>query len=80
MKRIKKLEKYRDRNVEIKMQFFIFANYFVVIKNKKKHTPRLGFDPVPNIHFWPFDSRKKPTAPGVPRRSPIQVLSWPDDA
>ena len=23
---------------------------------------------------------KKPTAPGVPRRSPIQVLSWPDDA
>ena len=22
---------------------------------------------------------KKPTAPGVPRRSPIQVLSWPDD-
>ena len=22
----------------------------------------------------------KPTAPGVPRRSPIQVLSWPDDA
>ena len=23
---------------------------------------------------------KKPTAPGVPRRSPIQVLSWPDNA
>ena len=23
---------------------------------------------------------KKPTAPGVPRRSPIQVLSRPDDA
>ena len=23
---------------------------------------------------------EKPTAPGVPRRSPIQVLSWPDDA
>ena len=23
---------------------------------------------------------QKPTAPGVPRRSPIQVLSWPDDA
>ena len=23
---------------------------------------------------------KKPTAPGVPRRSPIQVISRPDDA
>ena len=23
---------------------------------------------------------EKPTTPGVPRRSPIQVLSWPDDA
>ena len=23
---------------------------------------------------------KKPTAPGAPRRSPIQVLSKPDDA
>ena len=23
---------------------------------------------------------KKATAPGVPRRSPIQVLPWPDDA
>ena len=22
----------------------------------------------------------KPTAPGVPRQSPIQVLSWPDNA
>jgi hypothetical protein len=25
-------------------------------------------------------SKKKPTAPGVPRRSPIQVLPWPDGA
>jgi hypothetical protein len=23
---------------------------------------------------------EKPTTPGVPRRSPIQILSWPDDA
>ena len=26
------------------------------------------------------ECRQKPTAPGVPRWSPIQVLSWPDDA
>ena len=26
------------------------------------------------------DAVKKPTAPGVPRRNPIQVLSRPDDA
>ena len=25
-------------------------------------------------------SQQKLTTPGVPRRSPIQVLSWPDDA
>ena len=27
-----------------------------------------------------FSICQKPTAPSVPRRSPIQVLSWPDDA
>ena len=27
-----------------------------------------------------LSENEKPTAPGVPRRSPIQVLSWPDDA
>ena len=32
------------------------------------------------ICFFTLDKRQKPTTPGVPRRSPIQVLSWPDDA
>ena len=32
------------------------------------------------LRFLPQKRGQKPTAPGVPRRSPIQVLSWPDDA
>ena len=27
-----------------------------------------------------IEQKKKPAAPAIPRRSPIQVLSWPDVA
>ena len=48
-------------------------------------TPR-GAPPVPPqgghsySHLLPTLTKKKPTAPGVPRRSPIQVLTGPDVA
>ena len=38
---------------------------------------------VPDVRCFKLRSKsesyQKPTTPGVPRRSPIQVLSWPDD-
>ena len=44
--------------------------------------PRRARGPIKSSEYLPpiYQKYKKSTAPGVPRRSPIQVLSRPDDA
>ena len=43
---------------------------------KNKQTHKINLKNVERIE----KQKKKPAAPAIPRRSPIQVLSWPDVA
>ena len=53
--------------------FFIFCHFFLECRRVKICSW--------NIKNWKLlKKNQKSTTPGVPRRSPIQVLSWPDDA
>ena len=50
-------------------------NHVFARKGKKLYRTYVVFNTRPKS-----ESYQEPTTPGVPRRSPIQVLSWPDDA